>query len=470
MLWRILHHTRFKLAALNTLFFFLIITGLTVYLYSFLHRTLYKEEKSFLAHESQELASMIKRHKWSEEIKRWFVEEISQKPEYAISFSVYSGDKKLLGSYGVEDLTEALPAAIKYFSRPEAHGQHFIRLPAGKENQPLIVAGSSVVKKEKIIYYVLLGSRFELIDIKMTAYRKKMFYALPALFVLSLAFGWVLTGLVLAPLRTMTARMETITIKGLDQRIQERGTGDELDRLAANFNLLMERIKQAYAQISQFTADAAHELKTPLAVMKNDIEVALNRPREARDYEELLASHLEELDRLSGLVNALLFLARADAGGKDLKKEAVPVELLNEVIDFFEPVIESKGLTIEKEIQPGLAVFGTPFLLRQLFFNLFDNAIKYNRPQGKILIEASARQGMAEILMEDSGAGIQAENLEKIFDRFYREDVSRSSAIPGHGLGLPLCKTITDLHQGTLQIESTPGKGTRVRVRLPLHN
>jgi heavy metal sensor kinase len=272
----------------------------------------------------------------------------------------------------------------------------------------------------------------------------------------------------LAPVDRMTATAADITARKLNQRLEVMNPDDELGRLASTLNDMIERLARSFEEIRRFTADAAHELRTPLALLRTEIEVALRgvatSPPDARFLEGLL----EEIERLTRLVTQLLFLCREDAGLIAWEPHPVQLdEVVSEVADHIRVVAGERGQTLNSAHLVPCRVWGNEDRLRQVIFNLLDNAIKYTPAGGTIDISLESHNGQTRMVVSDTGIGIAAEHLAQIFDRFYRVDPSRSDQVEGTGLGLAICRSIAESHGGQLRVESTLCRGTQVTFLVP---
>lgn len=227
-------------------------------------------------------------------------------------------------------------------------------------------------------------------------------------------------------------------------------------------------VQHIHEQQKQFVSDVAHELRTPLSIMSGELEVALNKERTLEDYRQVLNSSKQETDRLIELSENLLFLARADQGRQAIEFEKVDItDLIGSIIASLQAESTNKEIAIhfEPEEEPTFA-WGQPAMLRRLFFNLIDNAIRYTPSQGEIWISLTTGKQYTQVKIRDTGFGIPPEDQEKIFDRFYRVDPSRSQT-KGYGLGLAICKSIVELHHGSITVRSTLGQGSTFTVILP---
>lgn len=303
--------------------------------------------------------------------------------------------------------------------------------------------------------------------------RENFRHNLIAAFFVSLLFGslggWMLSRQTLQPIGRITETTRRITAANLQERLPVQGTDDELDQLAATINQMLDRLDTSFCKLSQFTADAAHELRTPVAALKGGTEVLLSQQRSEEEYQEALATNLEQLEFLTRLINNLLMLSQADEGKSSLQPEMISLDdLLKDLGDAFFPVAEQKNISLTVDRCETLRVQGDKIRLKQLFSNLIDNALKYTPSMGEITLALMEENHSAKVVLHDTGIGIPPEDLPFIFDRFYRVDKSRSRESGGTGLGLSICQWIVQAHQGTIRVESQPDKGTTITVMLPL--
>jgi heavy metal sensor kinase len=258
-----------------------------------------------------------------------------------------------------------------------------------------------------------------------------------------------------------------IEAEDLSQRIETGESNDELGRLASVLNDMLMRLESSFAAVRHFSADAAHELRTPLTILKGEIEVALRAPRPDEEYRQVLRSCLEEVDRLSTLVQDLLFLARSDGGNMEGGKAPINVsDVIADVAPSLEALAETMGVTLTVTATTPAWVEGNAPMLFRLLFNLGENAIKYTPAGGAVEVALHRNGQEAALEVKDTGPGIPPEERARIFDRFYRGDPARSRG--GTGLGLALARSIVLLHHGHITVEGTPKQGSCFRVILPL--
>jgi signal transduction histidine kinase len=291
----------------------------------------------------------------------------------------------------------------------------------------------------------------------------------PAL-VLGLGGGWWLMRRALAPVAALTQAAEGINEDNLNKPLARTGNGDELDRLTEVFNLMTERLHQSFQHIREFTLHASHELKTPLTVMHGELETGLQNEMLSPAQRSRLESELDEVQRLTRIVDGLTLLTKADAGQITLAREPVHLdELVREAFADAQSLARPHDISVNLENCEPTTALGDRHRLRQLLLNLTDNAIKYNQPRGAVTLSLSHSGERAEISIANTGAGIKPEMLPRVFDPFFRGDASHSQVIDGCGLGLSIARWIATAHDGAIEITSRPGELTTALVRLPIH-
>ena len=334
---------------------------------------------------------------------------------------------------------------------------------------PLRLISVPIMYRGNLLYIVQVGTSMESVEETLNRLLLVLLVTMPLALAVSLAGGWFLAGRALRPVDDITLAAQRIAGGDLTQRLKVPPSPDEIGRLADTFNNMIARLETSFRQIRQFSSDASHELRTPLTVMKGETELALRRPRDAKDYTVVLESNLEEIDRMTRIVDELLFLSRADMG--EVKMERLPVKLESLLEDVHR---QASLLGQERDVQVVLGmvapatVLGDELRLRELFLNLLDNAVKYSTPGGSVDITLQTETGQAKVLITDHGIGISREDQGKIFDRFYRTDDARTHTKKGTGLGLAICAWIIESHHGRIEVDSEIGKGSTFTVTLPL--
>jgi len=275
--------------------------------------------------------------------------------------------------------------------------------------------------------------------------------------------------MMLKPVDRVSSLATRISSTNLKERINYQGPDDEIKRLADTFDSMLERLEEAFESQKQFIQDASHELRTPIAIAQTNIEVLeMDNKATIKDYERLKDILKLNLERMSTLSEKLLLLSEVEQEQRNWMTVDLAL-LLTEIISELKTKAGESGVSFELEpIDESIPVLGDAFRLKQVFVNLADNAIKYNRPGGEVKISARPDDAQVVVEIKDNGIGISQADQQRIFERFYRVDKSRSRAQGGSGLGLAIVKKIMEEHGGTVSVESTLGKGSTFRVTLPL--
>ena len=320
----------------------------------------------------------------------------------------------------------------------------------------------------------LIQTAFEMDDFyaALDDFSLLLFISIPSLLVCAAAGGYWISTRALAPVDQITQTARTISAQNLSSRLVVPKTRDELQRLSETLNGMLERLEAAFKKITQFTADASHELRTPVAVMRTRAELSLRKARSADEYREVIAEVLTELEKTSGLIEQLMFLARADSGAETLHFNPTNVvEVLHEACHQGSALAEAKQIAFREQIPPdSLWIQGDAGSLRRLFLILIDNAVKYTPANGKVEVSLQRNDGYAVAQVRDTGIGITETDLPNVFERFYRADKVRSRESGGVGLGLSIGRWITEVHAGTIEVQSSPGQGSVFQIRLPIMN
>lgn len=287
--------------------------------------------------------------------------------------------------------------------------------------------------------------------------------------VLVLAYGgWFLAGRALRPVDIVTQSAEQIDDKHLDVRLQVTNPDDEIGRLTRAFNRTLDRIEQAFSRTKRFSVDVSHELRTPLTILKGETEVGLKWAKEPDDFREILNNNLEEINRMSGIIEFLLDISRIEEGRQRLLLEPVSLSpLLAEVFAAFKSQGEEKSLQMSADLTTEAVVKGDEQRLRQLFTQLLHNAITFTPAGGAISLSLRTVDDSVIVDVSDTGIGIPPEDQPLIFDRFYRVDKSRNRAGGGSGLGLSLVKSLVEAQHGSISVVSEPGLGSTFTVFFP---
>ncbi len=337
-------------------------------------------------------------------------------------------------------------------------------------SRPVRIMTMPVIEAGRIVNLVQVGMSLENMYKTRQNFLLIMASVLPLVLLLAGGGGWLMAHRTLKPVDQITRTAQRISGEHLDERLQETGTGDELDRLAKTFNNMLGRVGDTFYQMRQFTADASHELQTPLTILKGEMEVALRSQRSLEEYQRVLKSGLEEIDRINHLVGGLLLLARADAGVIRLDLRSVALkQLVLEVREQMKVVADDHNVSLHSNLPESVSVRGDQEYLRRLLLNLVDNAVKYTPAGGKVTLSLHSDTGWASLKISDTGIGLSCEEQERIFSRFYRANDTRSRNEKGVGLGLNIVRSIVEAHKGQILVKSTPGQGSTFTVTLPIN-
>jgi heavy metal sensor kinase len=450
---------RWRLTLWNSLALAFVLLGFAALVYGLLAHALYQHVDRKLLAGLQELERDERVAKDRNERLRHWVYELK---EHEDLFAVVYG-----ASGEVEARTEELAAASVPAAPALAPGERRLR------NLAVPIVGRQRVLEGRIRLgdgeaAVLVMAPLDELDGELARLLAALLVAVPVALVVCGAVGYLLARKAVAPVGRLCRLTREITADRLDRRLLVATPGDELGGLAESINAMIARLERSFAEVRRFTADASHELRTPLAAIRTEAEVALNRHLDAADCRHLLGSVLEECERLTRLTEQLLALAREDAGTAGQAPEPVDLSaLVRGVVDTMRPLADARGLRLDAEAGGPLEVRGDGARLRQVFFNLLDNAIKYT-PEGGAITVLCGRCGRdAVVTVHDTGVGIPPEHLPRVFDRFYRVDKARSREQGGTGLGLSIAHSIVTAHGGRIELASTPGQGTTCTVTLP---
>jgi len=295
-----------------------------------------------------------------------------------------------------------------------------------------------------------------------------IFYGgLPAI-LLGVLIGGFLMRRAFQPIENLIEALENTDIYNLSAPVPRNGNGDELDRMAAVFNRMKERLDRSFAQVRVFTLNASHELKTPLTIMHGTLEQAITRVDATEREREGAASLLEEVQRLSTIVGQLSFLARADAGLVSFSEEAVAIhDLIKDLAEELVILSTGKNISVSVSRCEPVVVFGDKMRLRQLLLNLGDNAVKYNKDGGEIELALQERDGVAIVTIANTGTSLSPELSSRVFEPFFRGDFAHNSVIEGSGLGLSIARSIVEAHKGHLDYDTLADGRTCVTLSLP---
>jgi len=312
-----------------------------------------------------------------------------------------------------------------------------------------------------------IAVNLQAVNQEMAIIRNIFLVSIPGTLLLVAVGAWLVSGGALRPIRQLTGVIQQVTVQGLDQRIPIGTTDVEFIELIQVFNKMLKRLERSFTQASRFSADAAHELKTPLTILQGELERSLQQVEPGSEVQQRLSNLLDEVRRLSGIMRKLLLLSLADAGQMSLYLVEVDMsELLMEMVEDVE--LLAPHVTVQTEINDGLRVQGDRDLLIQVLQNLLSNAIKYNLDNGWIKIHAHQTQTTLYVTITNASKDIAIGDRDRIFDRFHRGDPARSRKVEGIGLGLSLAREIAKAHSGDLTLDSTSSGQTAFTLTLPI--
>jgi heavy metal sensor kinase len=322
-------------------------------------------------------------------------------------------------------------------------------------------------------YLVQVGEPLAPIESALVGFDRLLWLRIIAALVVAALLGRWLAGRALAPMSRLAVATQAIDIRNLGDRLETRGTGDELDRVAAAFNQTLTRVETSVGEMRQFSTALAHELRTPIAILRGEAEFELAHPVDGEERRERLVSQIDEYDRLTRLINQILTLARAEGGEIELSLAPVALgSLAASVTDQIEPVATARGVVMTSEVSQDVTVRGDAGWIERLLLILLDNAIKFTPDGGRVAVRVASAGGSAQLSVTDTGIGIPPEAIPHVFERFYRVDSTLSRLAPGAGLGLALAHWIAERHDARIDVTSRPGAGTTFVVTfqaLPVH-
>jgi two-component system heavy metal sensor histidine kinase CusS len=444
---------RWRLTLWITLALAAVLLGFSALVYAMLSHALYERVDHSLLSVFQELES-----KANLDLAYWIKEAKEHHNMLCVAYDAQGN---------VHERTEELPSQ-SVPAKPDRNG-----LERSYADRMLPILGhqrtiQTTVNRKGRRFTVLLMAGLDEVDRERHELLVVLAMAIPAALLGAGGLAYFLARKALAPMKRLHQLTEQISADHLDRRLPVANSNDELGHLTQTINAMITRLECSFAEIRRFTADASHELRTPLMAIRTEAEVALTGPSLPAEHQHLLESILEECDRLSRLTNQLLTLSREDAGVARPTRERIDLAaLVSGVADTMRTVAEAKGLHLHIEGSVAVPMQADGARLRQVFYNLLDNAIKYTAEGGAVEVRVETEDQVAVVTVRDTGIGIPPEHLPRVFDRFYRVDKARSRAEGGTGLGLSIAKTIVVAHGGRIDLTSTPGQGTICTVTLP---
>lgn len=398
-----------------------------------------------------------------------WVEEKTKGPKstYTIVQIYDINGKEIASSENIPDVLELPKSIFETVSKGEEQYDNFtIRTSAGR---PLTLRAYTmpVIENGRASYLVQVASPLDQLFSAQDSLKFLFFIYMPLTAFFTGIGGLFLVNLTLRPVNNIINTIRQITAENMKLRVNIPDTKDEIKRLADTFNDMLSKLDETFTNERRFIQDVSHELKTPLTILKGELEVTLKTIRSQEEYDLVLHSSLEEVNRISRIVDDLLLLAKFD--NKQMQLSHISVELnslIRETINDIAVLAEQKNIKIIFKDNEKINLIADPSYLRRLFLNLLDNAIKFTPEQGRVTLGLTKEGPYAEIKVSDTGPGIPPEELPFIFNRFFRVEQARSNK--GFGLGLAIAKSIVEMHKGKIEILSKAAKGTTFLIRLPL--
>jgi two-component system, OmpR family, sensor kinase len=416
----------------------------------------------------REVFSKINNLNFNKIAQRW-VKEQSDDPELlGIIVAIFGPNgERIAESEEVSGISYIHERAMKEIlsGRNRFENREFQRNASGEiETMRLFIM--PVKEDNKLVYIVEVASPVTIFQDALKSVRINFLLLLPLIVLLSAIAGGFLAALIIRPLRRIVGGVRRITAENLKLRIKSPETKDEIRELVDTFNAMLAKLDESFSTQTQLIQDMSHEFRTPLTIMRGEMEVALKKARSQEEYMQVLKSCREETIRLSLLVENLLTLSRLDSHETSMSIRPFDiVNLINGIVSDLWLLAENKKVIISGTGSEKIFLNGDEHQLRRALLNIIDNAVKYTDEGGRIDIGVFAAGSMVRITVSDSGIGISPENIPLIFNRFFRADKSRSG--DGYGLGLSISRSIIEAHNGTISIESEPGRGTNVTINLP---
>jgi len=363
--------------------------------------------------------------------------------------------------------TETVPTSFSTLERA-LKGEVIYETIEGARPRLRIITIPIVEENKKVTSIVQVGTSLEDFDETMKKLLIIMIISIPTSLSVTIVIGYFMAKKALKPVDQIRKTAIKISSSNLDERIDIGKRRDELSRLAETFNDMITRLKDAFQRINQFSIDVSHELKTPLTILKGETEVTLRKDRENEDYRKLLKSHLEEVDRMTRIVDDLLLLSKADS--EEIRLNIEDIALRDLVVDIcmdMKIFADNKGIELIVSELEDVRLKGDELKLRRMLWNVVQNGIKYTQKGGKVEISSYVNNGYVWIDVKDNGVGISEKDMKYIFDRFYRGDKSRRRE-SGSGLGLSISKWIAEAHRGVIEVKSRPLEGSLFSIKLPI--
>lgn len=460
---------RVRLTLWYVLMFGLLLAGFSVFVYAVVSQTLYDRLDQSLLRAAQAAASgfLSEVAENKEGVPSGAAQALTELRLPGVYIAIFDGEQLLASDFnGDHEVT--FPWEL--LSPTVTGGHPTFRTIQGYGEEGARSAAITAQARGKD-YVVVAAEPLHALVEQLESIRRVFYLGFPASLLVAGLGGFILAKKSLAPVVAMSNQADRISARNLHERLSIGNKSDELGHLAGVFNDLLSRLDRSFESMREFMADASHELRTPLSIIRGEADVALSQDRDAIEYREALVIIQDEAKRLSRIVDDMLALARADAGERPVVIEEFYLnDLVEDCLRSAQVLALRKGVSLNLNPTKDIAFRGDEDLLRRMLLNLLDNAIKYTPSGGSVFVEllAEASSGGVKIIVRDTGIGVPAEAAAHIFERFYRVDRARSRADGGSGLGLSIAKWVAEAHNGSINLESQPGRGSTFTVTLPL--
>jgi heavy metal sensor kinase len=436
-------------------------------LYLALRHRLLKEIDQFLLDETKEMERVLSKEPEETYFLIRFEDEVMARKYYPFFFQILNKEGKPL--YVSKEFREIGYVANDRVLADAMNGKETREeIHSSERRETFRIISTAVYKNGELTEIIQLGTHLYFVRQNLSHFRNSILAVLPIILVLGTLGGWILARRSLSPIGYIASKAESISSQNLSERLTPRGTDDEMDDLIRTINEMISRLEGSFKRMAEFTADASHELKTPICAMRGEAEVLLLRERKPEEYQEGLAHFIEQFDHLNQMINDLILLSKFDTTQVELKRAPLRLDLLiKDLCHLFRVLAEQKNIALEIGTLEEVTVVGDKVRLQQLFTNLIDNAIKYT-PKGSIHVTVEKNESAGLVKIKDTGIGIPKEEQGKIFKRFYRMDKSRSRETGGVGLGLSIAEWIVHAHHGRIEVDSELNKGSTFTVYLPV--
>lgn len=444
---------------------FLMLALAAIYLYWSLASNLEREDNAFLTDKVRVLRNLLRDSPGGVSLLApQSVAEMPRLLQYFVRVSKATG-QTVVETPGMSDFMAQVPFPSPFGADETPEIGIEVDAGAGKSFR-LMSAWAKVGPSGSEQYLIQVALDVSDDDVLMRSFRRNLVFLLIGGLVFSCVMGIFIARKGLRPLEEIAQATYRVSASQLHGRLLPKHWPKELELLAKGFDRMLERLEDSFTRLSQFSADLAHELRTPINNLRGQAGVALSRVRSPDEYQRVLESSLEEYERLARLIDNLLFLARADAPTSNLQHSSFDArQAIETVREFYEALAGERGITVVCE--GNAKVEAEPTLFRQATSNLLSNALNFTARGGKVVVSVRQNNGVVELTVSDNGCGIPPEHLPRIFDRLYRVDPARSQSPSGAGLGLAIVKSIAALHGGAATAQSEPGKGSCFRLTFP---